>query len=170
MSGTLVLNATYEPLCVVPNRRAVVLLLAEKAVLVEAAGSDMHSERLTIVVPSVVKLSRFVRVPYRARVPLSRRGVLVRDGGRCAYCGRRADTVDHVVPRSRGGEHAWENVVAACAACNHRKADRLLVELGWTLPFRPTQPVAAAVMGGLAQHQAAWEPYLAAWAPRREAS
>jgi 5-methylcytosine-specific restriction endonuclease McrA len=171
MSGALVLNATFEPLCVVPTRRAVVLVLAEKAVVVEADSLALHSERLTIAVPSVLRLSRFVRVPYRARVPMSRRGVLNRDGGRCAYCEARADTIDHVVPRSRGGAHVWENVVAACAKCNHRKADRLLAEIGWTLTFRPTQPVVSGgFAAGYAGRHPAWEPYLSAWAPAEAAS
>jgi 5-methylcytosine-specific restriction endonuclease McrA len=171
MSASLVLNATYEPLCVVPLRRAVVLVLAEKAVVVEEADGTLRSERMIITAPSVVRLSRFVRVPYRARVPMSRRGVLNRDGGRCAYCDGRADTIDHVVPRSRGGLHAWENVVAACARCNHRKADRLLAELGWALPFRPAPPVVSgSFAGGHGARLPAWEPYLTAWAPAEEAS
>lgn len=161
MSGTLVLNASYEPLCVVPLRRAVVLVLAEKAVIVEVGSTVLHSASLAMDAPSVVRLSRYVRVPYRAHVPLSRRGVMSRDGGRCAYCGRRADTIDHVTPRSRGGGHAWENVVAACATCNHRKADRLLSELGWTLRITPTHPPrTTAVVVGYAVREPAWERYL----------
>ena len=116
MSGALVLNATYEPLCVVPLRRAVVLVLAEKAVIVEAGDEVMHSERTSIPVPTVVRLSHFVRVPYRREVPLTRRAVLDRDSHQCVYCGNRADTIDHVRPRSRGGEHVWTNVVAGVRA------------------------------------------------------
>ena len=101
----------------------------------------MHSERLAVPVPTVVRLARFVRVPYRREVPLTRRAVLDRDAHTCVYCGGRADTIDHVRPRSRGGAHIWTNVVAACARCNHRKGDRLLSELGWHLP---APPVAAA--------------------------
>ena len=94
----------------------------------------MHSERLAVPVPTVVRLAHFVRVPYRREVPLTRRAVLDRDAHDCVYCGTRADTIDHVRPRSRGGAHVWTNVVAACARCNHRKGDRLLSELGWHLP------------------------------------
>jgi len=162
LPGALVLNATYEPLCVVPLRRAVVLVLAEKAVIVEAAGQVLHSERVSIPAPSVVRLSRYVRVPYRRAVPLTRRAVLERDGHQCAYCGTRADTIDHVRPRSRGGEHIWTNVVAACARCNHRKGDRLLAELGWHLPAPPVQPpVTVAVVMGWAKRDPSWQPYLA---------
>jgi 5-methylcytosine-specific restriction endonuclease McrA len=161
MAGALVLNATYEPLCVVPLRRAVVLVLAEKAVVVESGESVMHSERLTLPVPSVVRLSHFVRVPYRREVPLTRRAVLDRDGHSCVYCTSRADTIDHVRPRSRGGTHTWTNVVAACARCNHRKGDRLLTELGWQLPSPPAQPPpTVAVVMGWAVRDPSWAPYL----------
>ncbi len=167
MSGSLVLNATYEPLCVVPLRRAVVLVLAEKAVVVEAGDSVMHSERTCIQVPTVVRLSHFVRVPYRREVPLTRRAVLDRDNHVCVYCGLKADTIDHVRPRSRGGPHAWTNVVAACARCNHRKGDRLLSELGWHLAPPPAQPPATvAIVTGWAKRDPAWQRYLdIAWSP-----
>lgn len=161
MAGALVLNATYEPLCVVPLRRAVVLVLAEKAVIVEAGLGMLHSATASMQVPSVVRLSRYVRVPYRRDVPLTRRAVLDRDAHRCAYCGARADTVDHVRPRSRGGAHVWTNVVAACARCNHRKGDRLLAELGWHLAIPPVQPPATvAVVMGWTRRDPAWERYL----------
>jgi 5-methylcytosine-specific restriction endonuclease McrA len=161
VSGALVLNATYEPLCVVPLRRAVVLVLAEKAIIVEAGDQVMRSERTSIQVPTVVRLSHYVRVPYRREVPLTRRAVLDRDAHLCAYCGMRADTIDHVKPRSRGGVHAWTNVVSACARCNHRKGDRLLTELGWHLAVTPMQPPATvAVVMGWAKRDPAWQRYL----------
>lgn len=167
MSGTLVLNASYEPLCVVPVRRAVVLLLLEKAVVEQRSDALVRSERLTLVAPSVVRLQRYVRVPRRTRVPITRRAVLARDRERCAYCEGRADTIDHVVPRSRSGPHAWENVVAACARCNHRKADRLLAELGWELRFTPRAPHGPSAAVGHARHPD-WEPYLTGWADGAE--
>ena len=161
MAGALVLNATYEPLCVVPLRRAVVLVLAEKAVVVEAGAGVMRSARSSMPVPTVVRLSHYVRVPYRREVPLTRRAVLDRDQHTCVYCGVRADTIDHVRPRSRGGQHIWTNVVAACARCNHRKGDRLLAEIGWQLPAAPAQPPATvAVVLGWAKRDPAWQRYL----------
>jgi 5-methylcytosine-specific restriction endonuclease McrA len=164
MGAALVLNATYEPLCVVPLRRAVVLVLAEKAVVVEASDDVMHSERLSLPVPTVVRLAHFVRVPYRREVPLTRRAVLERDAHSCAYCGSRADTIDHVRPRSRGGQHHWTNVVAACARCNHRKGDRLLVEIGWHLRVPPVAPPpTVAVVMGWTSREPSWAQYLA-WA------
>jgi 5-methylcytosine-specific restriction endonuclease McrA len=112
----------------------------------------------------VMRLSRYVRVPYRRPVPMTRAGILRRDGRRCAYCTRRADTIDHVVPRSRGGGHTWENCVAACRACNSRKADRLLDELGWSLRVKPCAPHRAAggVMVLTVEPHPAWEPWLGA--------
>ena len=122
MTRALVLNATYEPLSVVPSRRALVLVLMEKADLVHGSESVAHSEHLTVTVPSVVRLRYFVSVPYRRRAALSRSGVFARDGHRCQYCGNRADSIDHVVPRSRGGVHDWENVVAACRRCREARS------------------------------------------------
>jgi 5-methylcytosine-specific restriction endonuclease McrA len=162
VAGALVLNATYEPLCVVTLRRAVVLVLAEKAIVVEAGEGMVRSARTAVPVPTVVRLSRFVRVPYRREIPLTRRAVLDRDGHACVYCHNRAETIDHIRPRSRGGEHVWTNVVAACARCNHRKGDRLLTELGWHLPAAPTAPPATvAVVLGWAKRDPAWQRYLA---------
>ena len=162
-SRVLLLNATFEPLAVVTVKRAVVLMLTGKAECVQAAlAGAFHSENLTVAAPSVMRLSRYVRVPYRRPVPMTRAGVLRRDGRRCAYCSRRADTIDHVVPRSRGGGHTWENCVAACRTCNARKADRLLDELGWTLAVRPRAPHRApgGVMVLSVEPHPAWEPWL----------
>lgn len=143
-SAALVLNATYEPLCVVSVRRAAILILSAKAICVTDGDGVLHSARSSVPVPSVVRLTRYVRVPYRAHAGLSRRGVFARDGGRCAYCRGPAETIDHVVPRSRGGRHAWDNVVAACARCNHTKGDRTPAEMGWSLLTVPAPPKGGA--------------------------
>ena len=100
--------------------------------------------------PSVVRLTRYVRVPYRTHVGLSRRAIFARDGGRCAYCRGSAETIDHVFPRSRGGLHAWENVVAACARCNHSKGDKTPAELGWRLHALPAAPKRRRLAGARA--------------------
>ena len=118
MNRVLLLNATYEPLCAVNVRRAIVLLLKGKAEVLERDGGALHSEKITIAIPSVIRLVYFVRVPYYGKANLSRRAVFARDAGACQYCGRRAETMDHVEPRSRGGSHSWENVVAACKKPN----------------------------------------------------
>ena len=138
----LLLNATYEPLTALPVRRAVVLLVCEKALAVheDPAGPVIHSAGCSIQVPSVIRLRSYVRVPYRARIPMTRAALMHRDRFRCAYCGGKAETIDHVIPRSRGGEHTWENCVASCAPCNHRKADKLLSELGWPMRAQLVPP------------------------------
>jgi 5-methylcytosine-specific restriction endonuclease McrA len=143
-SASLLLNATFEPLCVVSSRRAIVLVLAEKAVTVDSTADVVHAETVSLPVPVVVRLTHYVRVPYPSSVPLSRRAVFTRDGQTCVYCGGSATSIDHVVPRSRGGTHTWDNVVAACRRCNHTKADRSLAELGWALPHPPRTPTGAA--------------------------
>jgi 5-methylcytosine-specific restriction endonuclease McrA len=138
----LLLNSTYEPLTALPVRRAIIMLICGKAEVVHAdpSGHIIHSATRSITVPSVIRLRSFVRVPYRARVPLTRAALMHRDRFCCAYCGAKADTVDHVVPRSRGGDHSWENCVACCSTCNHRKGDKLLTELGWSLRLAPAPP------------------------------
>lgn len=161
MARSLVLNATYEPLCVVSARRAVVLVLAEKAEVLHDSDEEMRSERLALKVPSVIRLRYFVKVPFRRRSALNRRAVFARDGGRCQYCGAAAESIDHVVPRAKGGPHTWENVVAACRPCNTAKRDRLLSETTMVLRRRPSAPreltwVTVAV-GTIPPH---WEPYL----------
>jgi len=140
MPQALVLNATYEPLSVVPTRRAVVLLVREKAEVVHTDGRRWASERTSIPVPTVIRLLHYVKVPYERRVPLSRRAVFRRDGSSCQYCGSEAENLDHVLPRCRGGTHTWENVVAACRACNARKGDRTPEEAGLRLAGPPRAP------------------------------
>jgi len=159
---SLVLNATYEPLCVVPARRALLLVLMHKAVTVEDSDLVMHSAKFAVCAPSVVRLTRYVRIPYRGPVPLTRRAVFVRDGGRCVYCGTTATSIDHVVPRSRGGLHEWSNVVSACRRCNHVKADRTVADLGWRL--RPPQEPSGSAWRilGTGRSDPCWAPYLEA--------
>ncbi|MFI9719009.1 HNH endonuclease [Streptomyces sp. NPDC052396] len=141
MRETLVLNASFEPLAAVSLHRAVVLVLQDKAVVEEVRpGLRLRAAAMDVPVPQVIRLRRYVRVPFRRRAPWSRRGVLVRDRHRCAYCGQRATTVDHVVPRSHGGGDTWLNTVAACAEDNHRKADRTPEQAGMRLLSRPFEP------------------------------
>jgi 5-methylcytosine-specific restriction endonuclease McrA len=137
---TLVLNAGYEPLAVVSFRRALVLVLAGKATMLVADELPIVAGELTLPRPSVILLTRYVKVPFGRSVPVSRRGVLRRDGHRCAYCRRSATTVDHVLPRSRGGPDSWENLVACCVRCNNAKGDRTPDELGWVLQVTPRAP------------------------------
>lgn len=158
----LVLNATFEPLCVVSTRRALVLVLDCRAELLHETGRAFRSARASFAEPSVVRLLQYVRVPHHGRVAISRRSVFARDGHRCQYCGGTAENIDHVVPRSRGGAHCWENVVAACRRCNAAKEDRLLEESGFVLRHKPVAPrsrVWLLVAGGEVRSE--WEPYVA---------
>jgi len=162
MSRSLVLNATYEPLSIVPARRALVLVLRQKAIAVEAGDVNWHSELLSVPVPTVIRLRNFVKVPYGRRVALNRRAVFVRDNFKCQYCSAPAENLDHVVPRSRGGQHTWENVVACCKRCNVRKSDRSLEEAGYVLKKSPAPPSRYGwlLMTLGAQPHPTWEQYL----------
>jgi 5-methylcytosine-specific restriction endonuclease McrA len=163
VDGTLLLNATFEPICVVPLRRAVLLVLAEKAEIITASTGEIHSEHLSVPIPSVVRLVHLARIPFRIRATPSRRTLMARDHGRCGYCGRPGDSMDHIVPRSRDGQHEWENVVLACRRCNVAKGNKLLSELGWTLRIKPYAPTSRAwLIIAVGTMQPEWEPYLAA--------
>lgn len=163
MGRALLLNASFEPLCVVPLRRAVVLVLKDKAEIVSRRSEELHSERFTMPMPSVIRLVHFVRVPFRSRVPLSRRAVFARDDHRCQYCNRPAENIDHVIPRSRGGAHIWENVVASCRPCNARKENRFLHETDLRLRRHPAAPHAIHwVVATAGSIDPLWEPYLPA--------
>lgn len=161
MARALVLNATYEALCVVTTKRALTLVMDDKAEMLHDTGAVFHSERQHWPEPSVVRLSYYVRVPYQARVALNRRAVFARDNNRCQYCGAAAENIDHVVPRSRGGTHTWDNVVAACRPCNARKEDRLLHETHLSLRRPPTQPRGRVwLVAGGEGIRPDWQPYL----------
>jgi 5-methylcytosine-specific restriction endonuclease McrA len=159
---TLVLNAGYEPLAVVSFKRALILVLSNKAtVLAQSGDEQMHSANATFELPSVILLQRYVRVPTSRRIPVSRRGVLRRDGHRCAYCAKSANTIDHVQPKSRGGKDTWENLVACCLKCNNAKGDRTLSEIGWSLKTTPRMPQGLAwTVRGAERIEPAWDDFL----------
>ncbi len=138
----LVLNATYEPINVCTVRRAVVLLLKEKAELVERSTWDLHAESVTFARPVVIRLVSYVKVPRDThKRKITRRAVFARDGWMCQYCGSRSNlTVDHVIPRSKGGGSSWENIVAACAPCNRRKGDHMPTAIGMVPRNAPRTP------------------------------
>ena len=137
----LVLNLNYEPLNVCSVRRAIVLYLRERAEMLENGRGTVRTTSVAIPVPSVIRLTQLVKRPVMT-ARLSRREVFVRDGHACQYCGAisRDLTLDHVVPRVRGGTHTWENVVSACVPCNHRKAGRTPKEAQMTLLREPRAP------------------------------
>jgi 5-methylcytosine-specific restriction endonuclease McrA len=163
MARSLVLNATDEPLSVVSTRRAAVLVLSEKADVVQAEEGWLRSEHARVRVPSVVRLRYFVRVPYQRRAALNRRAVFARDQNRCQYCDGPAESIDHVVPRSRGGDHRWDNVVASCRPCNVRKRDSYLEDTTMRLRSAPRAPRhlswLVVAMGDIPEP---WAPYVRA--------
>lgn len=143
MLSTLVLNATYEPMSIVSCFRAVNLILVNKAVSVDDSSKVVRSARVEMPLPHVVKLNYYVKKAHQhSVVPFSRRGVLVRDNFECVYCGRKAETIDHVVPKSSPffGDNSYENCVASCFQCNSKKGNKTLKEAGYILPRKPETP------------------------------
>jgi 5-methylcytosine-specific restriction endonuclease McrA len=163
----LVLNASYEPLNVTTVRRAHVLVFKGKAEVIEELDRRLHSATDTYPWPHVIRLVQYIRVPRTVQRKISRRALFARDGWRCAYCGTSGGrlTLDHVVPRSRGGESIWENVVTSCAPCNLRKGDRSPEEAAMELRAkpRPPQPVLFIKLAAPKIPQG-WQPYLTAYA------
>jgi 5-methylcytosine-specific restriction endonuclease McrA len=165
LQQVLVLNASYEPLNVCSVRRAHVLVYKGKAEVVERLEQPLRSATHTFTWPHVIRLVQYVRVPRAVQRKISRRALFARDGWRCSYCGTSTGrlTLDHVVPRSRGGESTWENVVTACAPCNHKKGDRTLGESGLELRHLPKAPQPVLFIKLAAPRvPTGWVPYLGA--------
>jgi 5-methylcytosine-specific restriction endonuclease McrA len=161
----LVLNATYEPINVCTVRRAVVLLLKEKAEVIEHSDWALHSATRTMSRPVVIRLVSYVRIPRDThRRKITRRAVFARDNWTCQYCGSRSNlTVDHVIPRSKGGGSSWDNIVASCAPCNRRKGDALPRQVGMQLRKQPRTPSAHVFIHVASPTiPVAWQQYLAA--------
>lgn len=158
----LVLNQDYQPLTVCSVQKSMLLLFLDKAELVHPdEHRKIHTVSTSYDLPSVIRLKRYARVPFKKMV-VSRRNVLKRDMNKCQYCGKSDDlTIDHVIPRSRGGADSWENLVAACNKCNHRKGNRTPQEAGMPLlraPFKPNYLMLLRdFMGTVEDH---WRPYL----------
>jgi 5-methylcytosine-specific restriction endonuclease McrA len=163
LQHVLVLNASYEPLNVCTVRRAHVLVYKGKAEVVEKLDEPLRSASGSFIWPHVIRLLHYVRVPRAIQRKISRRALFARDGHRCVYCGTSGGrlTLDHVVPRSKGGESVWENVVTACAPCNLRKGDRTLEQAGMHLTTVP-RPPAPVLFIKLAAPRIpnGWTPYL----------
>jgi 5-methylcytosine-specific restriction endonuclease McrA len=164
--AVLVLNANFEPINVCDLRRALGLILADKAMLVLNGRGEVHSVQQIFPRPSVIRLNMMVNRP-RPVVKLTRREVFRRDGSVCQYCGKHTLdlTIDHVKPRHLGGPHAWTNVVAACAQCNHRKGGRTPEESGMRLLHLPKEPPASPmyIFGHHLPENAEWEQFLSGW-------
>ncbi len=169
----LLLNgSTWEPISVITVPRAINLLLADKAVVVEQSGGFLRTVSSFFPIPSVIALRTYINVPRR-RAHWSRKGVLVRDSFMCVYCGAkpgtiqrgkvlaRSDlTVDHILPRSRGGKDHWTNTACACYSCNHRKGNRLPNEAGMKLLWEPKTPRTSYLVIAIGSGPAAWRQYI----------
>jgi 5-methylcytosine-specific restriction endonuclease McrA len=162
----LVLNASYEPINVCAARRAIVLVLKGLAMAEEENGHFLHSARLAMRVPSVIRLLEYRRIPHQSRA-LSRKNILLRDRSTCQYCGSVLPaselTLDHVIPRSRGGLSTWENLVACCHECNRRKGNNLLAEAGMKLLREPRAfnlHTSRHIMRMIGRSDAKWRKYL----------
>jgi len=162
----LVLNANYEPINICDTRRALGLILSERASLVLNGRGYISTVRASFPCPSIIRLDKMVNRP-RPRVKLTRREVFRRDNFTCQYCGRHilSLTIDHVIPRHMGGLHTWGNVVAACSFCNHRKGGRTSEESGMHPLHLPKEPPSSAyyIFGRHLSENADWEPYILGW-------
>ena len=159
----LVLNASYEPIHICSARRALTLVLKGAAVVEERSAFTVRTAKLHIPIPSVVRLFKYRRIPRQNR-SVSRKGIILRDGATCQYCRKKLPpkdlTLDHVVPRSRGGESTWENLVACCYPCNNRKGNRTPQEAGMVLAKLPRPIGIHARHRLMAGDEKVWERYL----------
>ncbi|MGI8656657.1 MAG: HNH endonuclease [Pyrinomonadaceae bacterium] len=167
MNGrVLVLNASFEPINVCTERRAVVMIFKGVARAEEHNGHLLRSSKLVIHAPSVIRLTEYIHIPFERR-SLSRKNILLRDHSACQYCAKQLPpselTLDHVHPRSRGGDSTWDNLVACCKRCNHRKGNRTPEEAGMQLLRRPrgfSLHVNRQIMRYLGRADEAWRKYL----------
>ena len=158
----LVLNQSYEPIMIIGAKRAIILILSEKVDALENYRELIHSAYLTLPLPSVIKLKQYARI-RRKDIVLSRKNILKRDNHTCQYCGIRSVpmTIDHIIPRHRGGEDSWYNMVAACVFCNSRKGNKTPRESQMKLTKRARKPTMILHLQKFVKHfQGTWRPYL----------
>jgi 5-methylcytosine-specific restriction endonuclease McrA len=159
----LVLNASYEPINIVTARRALTLVLGGKALVEERSKFVIRTSKINVPVPSVIRLMSYRRIPRQNR-SMSRKGILLRDGSTCQYCRSTLPakdlTLDHVIPRSRGGESTWENLVACCFPCNNRKGNRTPQEAGMALAKQPRPITIHARHRLMTGDESTWERYM----------
>ncbi|MCS6908773.1 MAG: HNH endonuclease [Anaerolineales bacterium] len=162
----LVLNANFEPINVCTTRRAITLVLSGKATLVMNGRGEIHTISRTYPRPSIIRLEQMVKRP-RPTVRLTKKEILRRDDYTCQYCGQRSPflTVDHVIPRRFGGQHVWENLVAACPACNHRKGSHTPEQVNMRLLRPPKAPPASAtyLFARYLASNEEWLPFMEGW-------
>lgn len=164
LSGrVLILNQSYEPLVVCSVQKAIILLYLQKAELIaEQSHRAIRSVSRSFPFPSVIRLFKYRRIPYKG-IMLSRKNIIRRDGHRCQYCGSSSAplTVDHIIPRARGGRDSWDNLVTACLPCNNKKSDKTLERAGLTLMSVPRRPSHVSfLMQSVTRVDPLWKPYL----------
>ena len=168
LGRVLLLNADGQPHEVCDGTDAVWDILVGRCIQIRGTGTYCHSPSTEVEIPSVMMLVRYVNPPKGSRkrsIPLTPRNVCARDRYQCAYqiegvCSGKATTIDHIHPTSRGGKHVWENVVASCRECNHKKGNKTLEELGWTLKFKPWRPTGAIARVLMHASNTEWDEFL----------
>ena len=158
----LLLNQSYQPLMTLGAKRAIVLSFTEKVEVLERYRDKVNSINLSIFVPSVIRLKDYVRF-NKKRIPLSRKNILKRDGNTCQYCNVKSTsmTVDHIIPKDKGGGDSWENLVAACIPCNTKKGNKLLKDIDMNLVKKPKAPsILFNLQNDVSNAQSSWKPYL----------
>lgn len=171
MRSSLLLNADYAPMSIIPATRAVTMIVAGEAVSLDDSPIVFRSQSLTVPVPYVLLSKKYTKRKNNTRkAKFSRRGVLVRDNHTCAYCGKYADTIDHVIPRKEGGLSTYDNCVAACVGCNRKKGHKTLKQMNWTVPSNQVKAPSlfATMLNKATSHDEqfhAWSPYILAFEP-----
>jgi 5-methylcytosine-specific restriction endonuclease McrA len=162
----LVLNASYEPINICAVKRAVVLVIKGKANMEAQCDKTLYSPTVQLNIPAVIRLTYFVKIPFRIR-PFSKKNLFLRDQYTCQYCGNDYEanelTLDHVVPRSRGGESSWENTVTCCKKCNEKKGGHLPAEIGMNPIKKPRAPlfISSFRMARIPKElESSWQKYL----------
>lgn len=162
----LVLNANYEPLNVCTTKRALGLVISDKATLIMNGRGVIHTVSRSFPAPSIIRLIQMIKRP-RAQVKLTKQEIFRRDNYTCQYCGQRAPvlTLDHVIPRRLGGKHTWENLATACPSCNHKKGGRTAEQAHMQLLRKPYAPKATAeyIFGRYLKNNQGWEMYVEGW-------
>jgi len=158
----LLLNQSYQPLMTVGAKRAIILSFTDKVEVLERYAEEICSVSLSIFIPSVLRLKDYVKFSKK-RIPLSRKNILKRDGHLCQYCNSKSNfmTIDHIIPKHKGGEDSWENLVAACIPCNTKKGNKLLKDINMKLSRKPKIPsILFNLQNDLSNAQNSWKPYL----------
>lgn len=162
----LVLNANFEPINVCNTKRAIGLILAGKAMLIQNGRGEIRTVKTIYPRPSIIRLERMIRRP-RPQVKLTKREILRRDEYTCQYCGNRSNnlTIDHNIPRHMGGEYSWENLITACSTCNHRKGGRTLEQAQMHMMAHPMEPPGSAkyIFARHLRENQDWEPFIDGW-------